>query len=136
MQHVIVQRFGECVRCIYLRDWVIARAEFNRMKRNLTQSTQREILCWHSAATRWPVNANFNNSLIIVVSSPLDHFYAVWASKPEKRGRKERQWDRNSQYWNINEVWMTGDTAGEGRGCWRWEKAGCKRQALKETSLL
>lgn len=52
----------------------IARAGFNRMWRKLRQSKHRENLCWHSAATRWPVNANFNNSLIIGVRAPLDHF--------------------------------------------------------------
>lgn len=58
-----------CV-CVYPCDSV----KFNRMKRKLRQSKQGENLCWHSAATRWPVNANFNNSLIVGVRALLDHF--------------------------------------------------------------
>lgn len=67
----------------------ITRAEFNRMKRKLRQSKQRENLCWHSAATRWPVNANFNNSLIIGVRAPLDHF-ALCEQARQKRERRRR----------------------------------------------
>ena len=69
-----------------------ARAEFNRMKRKLMRSKQRENLRWHSAATRWPVNANFNNSLIIGVRAPLDHFLRrVSKQDGEERGRRSRE---------------------------------------------
>ena len=76
----------------------IAGAEFNRMKRKLRQSKQGENLRWHSAATRWPVNANFNNSLIIGVRAPLDHF-ALCEQQARQRGEKteESQRDRDSR---------------------------------------
>lgn len=57
------------------------------MKRKLRRSKPREDLCWHSAATRWPVNANFNNSLIIGARAPLDHF----ALCEQARQRTERR---------------------------------------------
>lgn len=44
------------------------------MKRQLQQSKQKENLCWHAAATRRPVNANFNKTLIIGVRALLNHF--------------------------------------------------------------
>lgn len=67
----------------------IAGAEFNRIKRKLRQSKQRENLCWHSAATRWPVNANFNNSLIIGVSAPLDHSALCEQARQRRRRASE-----------------------------------------------
>ena len=54
----------------------------------LRQSKQRENLCWHSAATRWPVNANFNNSLIIGVRAPLDHFALREQARQRREGRR------------------------------------------------
>lgn len=73
----------------------IARAQFNRMKGKLRRSKQRENLCWHSAATRWPVNANFNNSLITGVRAPLDHFALC------EQARQRRQRGRGS-----SEIWI------------------------------
>lgn len=65
------------------------------MKRKLRQSKPSVNLCWHSAATRWPVNANFNNSLIIGVGAPLDHF-ALCVQKREEEEESRR--DRDSLY--------------------------------------
>lgn len=61
------------------------------MKRKLRQSKQGEHLCWHSAATRWPVNADFNNSLIIGVRAPLDHF-ALCEHARQRRRRGSEIW--------------------------------------------
>lgn len=61
------------------------RAEFNGIKSDLRRSKQGENLRWHSAEARWPVGANFNNSLIIGVGAPLDHF----VSKQARQKRAE-----------------------------------------------
>lgn len=47
-----------------------------------------------------------------------------------------KRWKENPWYWNINEMWMTGDAGGELRGCGRWYMAGEEWQQSVETSCL
>lgn len=65
----------------------IIRAAFNGVERQLKQSKEKENLCCHLVPTRWPVNADFNNTLIIGVRASLAHF--VLCEQERHRGVRQ-----------------------------------------------
>lgn len=74
LQHVPVRSLAVC---IYFYNKSITTTGFNTMSRDVKQSRQKEIICWHSTETGWPVNANSSNSLVIGTGALLARFRAV-----------------------------------------------------------